>query len=76
MTVTEALRKVVVDRTKSETLYAIAKGAAVNYDALHRFVNKPDHHMRSNNIDALCEYLCLELTEKGGKRSALKKKEK
>ena len=77
MTITESLRKAVENRIKDETLYAIAKGAGVNYAALHRFVNKPDHHLRSNNIDALCDYLGLELTARyADKKSGAQRKKK
>jgi hypothetical protein len=64
MTVTATLRRALAARLKGETMYAVAKGAGIAYDTLYRFANNPDQQLRSANIDALADYLGLELRTK------------
>ena len=64
MSVTDTLRGALESRLKTETLYRIAKDSGVAYDTLYRFFHNPAQQLRSNNLDALCTYLGLELRPK------------
>ncbi len=76
MSVTDKLRRALEKRLQRETIYSVAKEAGVAYDTLHRFVHNPEQTLRSNNIDALCAYLSLELRTKRSRRSVARRGEK
>ncbi len=62
MTLSEQLDKAIRDSRLS--LYAVAKGAGVDYATLYRFMTA-DRDMRLSTASAVCEFLGLRLTRPG-----------
>jgi len=66
MTMEDRLRKAIT--ASKQTLYRVAKGAGINYSVLFNFVKGSRRDIRLSTVQALCEYLGLELaTKRGGK---------
>ena len=66
--IAEQLRRAILAQTRKETLYAIAKGAGVNWSVIHRFINEDEDQRRDLRLETaakLASYLKLELVEFG-----------
>ena len=61
--ITEQLKSYIAKRMETETRYAIAKGAGVKFSTLSRFIEE-GRDIRASTIDALADYLGLELRSK------------
>lgn len=64
MTLTETIRKAI--KQADETRYRIAKGTGISEAVLSRFVNGKGN-LAGKNIDVLCNYLGLKLTQRKAK---------
>ena len=64
MTITEQLKKQIRQALKKDTLYRIAKDSDVSWPVLNRFVTGERPTLRSDSLDKLCTYFCLELKKK------------
>ncbi len=74
MTVSDRIKQAV--RESEETPYAIAKGSGVAARTLYRFLSGDRPNIRASTIDALCEYLGLELRPVRSPRTPRKQTEK
>lgn len=67
MAISTDLRKAVEEEIASsrETRYSLAKAAGIDYYSFTRWLDE-NRDIRASTIDALAEYLCLELTRCSG----------
>ena len=80
VSVAEQLRNVIAQ--SGETHYRIGKSAGIAPSILDRFVSRETDYLGGRNVDRLCEYFGLELSEKKiesavkqtGKKTATKRK--
>ena len=64
MNMTDQLRKAI--KQSKQSLYRVAKGAGISYAVVFHFVKGKRQDIRLSTVQALCDYLGLELTGKGG----------
>lgn len=69
MTVTETLREQLLHALEKQTLYKVAKETGVNWDSLRRFARN-EGNLRGEQLDALADYLGLELKRTRKPRSS------
>lgn len=58
---TETLRKQLVARLKTESVYAVARDSGLDWHTIDRFVASEEHGLRSGQLDVLAKYLKFEV---------------